>query len=313
MPRELTATKTTVSALLPYVDRWASLVATIVALVLIAFYLVWPQPPETSTLARTIWTLATSVIANFIPILLTFAGAHFLYGRITLLRAQNAKEETAQQTRAELQGDFTAIERQVRQTTQLVRDWELTGVERVYSATDVPARTLEEMHNTQSLGVLGIGNGWLIDGRHNTRLREMLSAGETKVTILMPDPFCSLIKERYKFDEPLTKKLSQSDLRDRVLFWADMRDQFPRLNIRVYHRYPMVTMTMFDRRLFVSSVLFRSRALDSLTFSFKRVSEGFRLYEAHFQNLCTEGSRAVDADYLQQLRSAEFPESWSAA
>lgn len=74
------------------------------------------------------------------------------------------------------------------------------------------------------------------------------------------------------------------------------------MNIRVYNRYPVVTVTIYDRKILVSPVLFKRRAKDSMTAIYRKPSSGAEIYEEHFDKVFELGSSEITPEYIDQLR-----------
>ena len=153
---------------------------------------------------------------------------------------------------------------------------------------------------TEALKVIGIGLSWLLRGDNRKSLERLLSGGAS-VNILIPDPCAGEIVERYQNDEPPDFELGLQGLAERARQWADFAKTYRSLSVRICNRYPVANVTIFDRRVLVSPVLYKRRAKDSFTAIFRRPSEAAAIYEDHFKQLFEHGSRLLDEASLKGI------------
>ena len=312
-----------------WLHRFASLAAVVMAVMLSVVFIVWPEPDLSDLLGLKASRLATGLILNLIPLLIVFAGSYFLFGKVQQLRELAQREAmlsdlttaaesaiggrldglaskfdvAASATEEVLDARFDEVRAMVESTADLVRDWNVKGVERVYEPDEMGRASLAALEGTQTLRILGIGNSWLLKGRHYKALTDLLSKENSAVTVLMPDPFAEAIVQRYEEDESDNKELNLKKIGGRILEWVDIREEFPVLTIRTYSRYPMMHVAIYDRRVFASPALYKARLIEGLTFSFRKHSPGAELYEEHFNRVFTSGSSEIDADYIAKVRS----------
>lgn len=281
-------------------DEWGLIgaVALSVALSLAYFWLPSTLTAETKEFVR-------ALITNIIPVLLLFALSYLLLRKAQALRAKVERSDLAQAVSALTKGvlveQFDSIALKVEATTQLVRDWDEKGVERVCTEPEAGAVSARELEGTDSLKVIGIGNGWLLKGEQYARLQRLL-ARKVPVRVLVPDPLSPLIRERYDKDEPEGHQLDLTKFAALVLQWYDLQTSNPALGVRVYHRYPMMNVSVYRERVLASPILYQRRGKEGLTFVFRRPSVGAEIYEGHFDKIYERGSNEITSDYLEELR-----------
>lgn len=154
---------------------------------------------------------------------------------------------------------------------------------------------------TDSLKVIGIGNGWLLKGEQHVRLERLLERG-VAVRVLLPNPLSFQIKERYDNDEPETHQLSRNKFAALILQWHELMKSNPSLGVRVYNRYPMMNVSVYRDRVLASPILYRRRGKGGLTFAFRRPSVGAEIYEGHFDKVYESGSSEITDAYLSELQ-----------
>jgi len=289
---------------LKILDEWGLLAAVGLSLFLSLLYF-WPI----GLLRPEVREFSQALITNLIPVLLVFAFSYLILRKAQALRADVDRRELVEAISVEIgsvvQSQFDQISSKVESTSQLVRDWDQKGVERVCSDAEIGAVSAAELEATDSLKIIGIGNGWLLEGSQHLRLERLLLQG-AEVRILVPDPLSSQIRERYDKDEPDSHQLDLHKFASLVLQWRDFAARHSSLAVRVYNRYPMMNVSVYSRRVLASPILYRRRGKEGLTFVFRRPSVGSDIYEGHFDKVFETGSTEITADYLARLLKA-FP------
>lgn len=197
------------------------------------------------------------------------------------------------------------IAKKVRQEFRILADFAAKGIERVCGASEIGTVGAAELATTESLKVIGIGLSWLLKGGNRERLERLLSAGKS-VTILIPNPCAPELVERYQRDEPPDFELGLQGLAERARQWAAFAKHHSSLTVRLYHRYPVANVTIFDRLVLVSPVLYKRRAKDSFTAIFRRPSGVAAVYEDHFKQLFEHGCDPLDETSLNTI-DARYP------
>lgn len=290
----------TVRRALDILDRWGLIASLSLCFVLSVAYF-W-LPGSISGDSR---EFARSLITNIIPVLLLFSLSYLLLRKWHSLRAEIQQsilvEAVSSRTRSVLVEQFDGIAMKVEATSLLVRDWDEKGVERVCTEHEAGSLSSRELEATDSLKVIGIGNGWLLKGEQFSRLQRLLDRG-APVKILIPDPISPLIRERYDKDEPDTHQLNLTKFASLVMQWNELQLAHKTLSVRVYNRYPMMNVSVYKDRILASPILYRRRGKEGLTFVFRRPSVGAEIYEGHFDKIFESGSSEVSQAYLADLR-----------
>jgi hypothetical protein len=196
------------------------------------------------------------------------------------------------------------VARKIRAEFLVLADFLTKGIQRICDEHEVEMVGAEEIKRTRSLGVMGLGLGWLCHGPNHEQLLALLADG-CSVRILIPDPTAGEIVERYA-DEPASFELGLPGLAGRVGAWMKLQRQYPALEVHVYDRYPVATVTIYDSRLMVAPVLFKRRTKDNMTAVFCRPSSAAHIYEDHFKKVWDDGSRPLDDNIMARVEAA-FP------
>jgi hypothetical protein len=284
---------------LEVLDEWGLLAACGLSFILSGLYF-WP-PPFIAGDAR---EFLRALVTNVIPVLLLFATSYLVLRKAQALRSEIEREELIEAVSAKTKGvlvdQFNAIALKVESTSQLVRDWDEKGVERVCAESETGAISAKELETTDFLKIIGIGNGWLLKGEQHARLERLLARGAS-VRVLIPDPLSPQIKERYSKDEPESRQLNLAELAGLVLEWHELAQSNPSLGVRVYNRYPMMNVSVYRGRVLASPILYRRRGKEGLTFVFRRPSIGAEIYEGHFDKVYESGATEISPVYLFDL------------
>lgn len=207
------------------------------------------------------------------------------------------------------------VARDIRHQFKILSDFKQNGVERVCAQEEVNELGYELISKTNSLKAIGIGLQWLMDeteeveGKNQKHLLRILNSKTSqKAYILIPDPCSNQIKERYVNDEPNHKNdvsmLGLKGIAGAVRKWNKLRENHKdELEVKVYHRYPMANVTIYDDYVFVSAVLYKHRAKDGFTVIYRRGSKGAQIYENHFNEVYKSGSIPLDDYYIKKLNN----------
>jgi len=199
-----------------------------------------------------------------------------------------------------------AVAKKVREEFLVLGDFIEKGIERVCTGEEIAEEGRRELSNTKSLKVIGIGVSWLVKDDNYIRLQEMLE-NKYPVRVIIPDPCAREIIERYANDEPPEFDLGLSGLAARIKTWYNLSKKYDTLEVRVYTRYPVANVTIYDDHLYVAPVLYKRRAKDNLTAIFRRPSKGAEAYEDHFNKVYVHGSLELNDAYLAKLNE-QYPE-----
>jgi len=281
------------------------LTLTALALLIIVYLLIWSIEPSIVLLAAG-RDLALSVVSNLIPVLIGFAIGFLVFRGFDRIRVEQENEDftdsVAEKTSSALSQHLVEIKSRVELGNQLVADSLEKGIEKVCTNAEIAVVGSEGLQRTTKLRVIGLGNSWLLkEPKNHQRLLQLLEA-RAEVIVLLPDPLSLQVRERYMIDEPSTRRLDLPELALRVLKWYQLKTAYPRMILRVVHRYPMVNVTIYDHYLFASPLLYQRRGIDNLTVMFRYPSPGAEMYEDHFNKICDSGSDNVDESYVARLR-----------
>lgn len=283
-------------------DEWGLLAACGISLFLSLLYF-WPV----GSLPTELRDFLRALIANVIPVLLLFATSYLVLRKVQALRAEVDREALVDaistKTRTVLADQFDQIALKVESTSQLVRDWDEKGVERVCTEAETSAISARELETTDFLKIIGIGNSWLLKGDQHARLERLL-VRNVAVRVLIPDPLSPQIRERYDKDEPDSHQLDLTKFASLVLQWHDLALAQRSLAVRVYNRYPMMNVSVYRDRVLASPILYKRRGKEGLTFVFRRPSVGAEIYEGHFDKVFETGSTEITDTYLTNLQSS---------
>jgi hypothetical protein len=297
---EMTSTADSNRRLIRVLDRYAFTGAVVLALVLGVVYFLLPD-----SLPKERREFMSALITNFIPVLLVFAGSYLLFGEAQKIREEDAQKglvaDMSNATKIALGDQFDLIAQKVDATSRLIHDWDEKGVERVCSGAEIASVSAQEIQETDSLKVIGIGNAWLLKGEQYSRLLQLLERGKS-AQVLIPDPLAPQIRERYASDEGEGAELDPRDFARLVLRWKNEMRIHAGLKVRAYHRYPMMNVSVYSNRVLASPILYRRRGKEGLTFVFRRPSIGADIYEGHFDKVFESGSNEIDDAYLERLR-----------
>lgn len=194
-----------------------------------------------------------------------------------------------------------AVAKRVRNDFLILADFIDKGIERLCTQEEMPDISLEALRSTKSFKIIGIGISWIWKDPYYSILLEKLER-RNSVVILIPDPLSPEIMERYNVDEPPTYELGLEGLARRIINWHNLSKEYNNLELRAFHRYPVVNVSVYDKHVFASPVLFQRRAKDSLTVIFRRPSSGAEIYEDHFDKIRKNGSFPLTDQYLKRLR-----------
>ena len=197
-----------------------------------------------------------------------------------------------------------SVAKHVRSEFLILGDFLDKGIERICTSDEVTKTTQDILDKTTRFKVLGIGNTWLLTTSNLNKLKKICNKG-VQVEVLIPDPLSQEIAERYLNDEPESIVLDLNGLADNVIKWYEfMKDDEYGGNLKVllFDDYPVINMSIYDDRVFVSPVLYKRRGKDCLTAVFKQPSIASNMYIEHFDELFRKG-REITEEKLIELKN----------
>ncbi len=157
----------------------------------------------------------------------------------------------------------------------------------------------ELFRNKKNVKLLTL-SGSITGDLSNNEITEILKDSKRKsnITILIANPFCQSIINRYQYDEPTSHVAGIEGIKRRLKYLFEIWDTIPKsrkkyLTIKVFNNYPTISIIQGDRDFYSSVYGYKLRGNDCPTIHSEK-GKGYGLFlEKHF-NKVEQNSMSIE-------------------